>query len=96
MKGPTKKITVRLSAEAVAALEKFQAEYPTRSISEFTNGAVLYLAKQAWICGLDADCEPLGCPAPLRDRMRAIVAEQVDALCAERGMEKNRPRLVLV
>ncbi len=94
MKGPTKKITVRLSAEALAALENFQARYPSPSISEFINAAVLYLAKQSRVGGLDAACEPL-IGAGQEDLMRAIAAEAVAAYYAVED-KKARPRLVLV
>lgn len=74
MKGPTKKITLRLSIEAEAALENFQARYPTRTRHEFINAAVCYWAKQAWAFGLNADCMPLN---PTREQWRDTGARVV-------------------
>jgi hypothetical protein len=84
--GPTKKITIQFSAEAVEALEKFQAQYPIRSTSEFTNAAVLYLAKQAWVTGLNADLEPIGAVLT-EDLVRDIVAKEVAACYANEDNE---------
>ncbi|HBP90924.1 MAG TPA: hypothetical protein PKK23_15825 [Nitrospirales bacterium] len=99
MKNATKKITIQFSAEAQAALTNFQAEYPSRSLHEFTNAAVLYLAKQAWVMGLNADLEPIG--RKLTEYIvRDIVAKNIAAWCAEEDYDREdkevRPRLVLV
>lgn len=95
MNGTTKKITIKFSTEALAVLNNFQARYPNRSITEFTNAAVLYLAKQSRVGGLNANCQPLIDTVLLEDLMREIVAEEVAAIYAEEDKD-IRPRLVLV
>jgi len=94
VKGPTKKITVRLSVETVEALQTFQAQYPIRSMNEFVNAAVLYLAEQARGVGLNADLQPIGTML-LVDLMREVVAEEMAANYAKEE-KKVRLRLVLV
>lgn len=96
MKVPKKRITLRLSIEADAALENFQARYPTRTRHEFINAAVCYLAQQAWAFGLNADCMPLN---PTREQWRDTVARVVaeEMACRHAQQDKrNHTQLILV
>lgn len=84
------KETVYFSTEAFDVLKKFRARYTMRSVSDLTNAAVLYLAKQAADFQLDANCEPLNVKLMER-RLHEIAAEEVAAYHTREGTDKKKP-----
>lgn len=86
----TVKETVYFSTEAFAVIKKFRSRYATRSISDITNAAVLYLAKQAGDFELNADCEPMNVQ-PFEQRMHEIAAEEAAVYHTREGTDKKKP-----
>lgn len=92
----TVKETVYFSTDAFAAIKKFRARYPMRSVSDITSAAVLYLAKQAIDFQLDGALEPMkvdvkSLEARLETRMHEIAAEEAAVYLTKEGTDKKKP-----
>lgn len=100
----TVKETVYFSTDAFAAIKKFRARYPMRSVSDITSAAVLYLAKQAIDFQLDGALEPMTVDvksletrletrleARLETRMHEIAAEEAAVYHTKEGTDKKKP-----
>lgn len=68
--------TIYFSDDAYAVLKKLHGHYPARILSDFINGAVLFLDKEA-VLGLDANCQPVN-PLDYKHVIREICRAEPD------------------